>query len=100
MFGSSSVAGIGEVRIGYFLALGESVFDLHDLEHSGQFLSVDGVQVLEVDPGSAHAGADQVVLGRRSVIDSCAASPGSSTSCSDCCRGLFSRSCQTLSTTC
>ena len=46
------------------------------------------------------AGADQVVLGRRSVIDSCAASPGSSTSCSDCCRGLFSRSCQTLATTC
>ena len=53
------------MRIWYFLALGESVFDLHDLEHPGQFLSVDGVQVLEVDPGSAHAGTHQVVLGKR-----------------------------------
>ena len=38
---------------------------LHDLEHPGQFLPVDGVQVFQVDPSSAHARPNQVVLGAK-----------------------------------
>ena len=38
---------------------------LHDLEHPGQFLPVDGVQVFQVDPSPAHTRPHQVVLGAK-----------------------------------
>ena len=77
---------------------------LHDLEHPGQFLPVDGVQVFQVDPSPAHARPNQVVLGAKCRKDWWLTfdgdSPESSRSCLGCCTGWFSHWCQTLSRAC
>jgi hypothetical protein len=40
---------------------------LHDLEDLGQLVPVDRVQVFQINPGAAHAGANQVVLGDKYI---------------------------------